>query len=88
MAGFKKGNKNRKSLIAENRFKNPSIKSSHKNFQNKKKSNQATSSKPNFLIKVLRKISLICLKIIWSFAWRTSLIMSLRYYDSCQLLLL
>ena len=77
MAGFKKGNKNRKSLIAENRFKNSSIKSSHKNLQKKKKSNRATSSKPNFIIKVLRKISLICLEIIWSFAWRASLIMGL-----------
>ena len=77
MAGFKKGNKNRKSLIAENRFKNPSIKSSHKNFQKKKKSNHAASSKPNFIIKVLRKTSLIFLKITWSFAWRTSLIMGL-----------
>ena len=77
MAGFKKGNKNRKSLIAENRFKNPSKKSSHKEFLKKKKSNQATSSKPYFIIKFLRKISFFFFKIIWSFAWRTSLIMGL-----------
>ena len=76
MAGFKKENKNRKSLIAENRFKNPSKKSSHKNFRNKKKSKQLTSSKPNFLIRVIRKIILFFVKIIWSFVWRTSLIMT------------
>ena len=76
MAGLKKENKNRKSLIAENRFKNPSKKSSHKNFRNKKKSKQLTSSKPNFLIRVIRKIILFFVKIIWSFAWRTSLIMT------------
>ena len=76
MAGFKKENKNRKSLIAENRFKNPSKKSSHKNFRNKKKSKQLTSSKQNFLIRVIRKIILFFVKIIWSFVWRTSLIMT------------
>ena len=76
MAGFKKENKNRKSLIAENRFKNPSKKSSHKNFRNKKKSNQLTSSRPHFLIRVIRKIILFFVKIVWSFAWRASLIIS------------
>ena len=76
MAGLKKKNKNRKSLIAENRFKNPSKKSSHKNFRNKKNSKQLTSSKPNFLIRVIRKIILFFVKIIWSFVWRTSLIMT------------
>ena len=77
MAGLNKENKNRKSLVAENRFKNPSKKSSNKKFQKKKKSNQSTSSKPNFLIQIIRKIILFFLKIIWSLAWRTSLIIGL-----------
>ena len=77
MTGFKKGNKNRKILLAENRFKNPSKKSSHKKFPSKKKSTQSTSSKPNFLIRVIRKISLFFLKILWGFTWRTSFIISL-----------
>ena len=48
MAGFKKGNKNRKSLIAENRFKNSSIKSSHKNLQKKK--NQTEQQAPSQIL--------------------------------------
>ena len=76
MAGLKKENKNRKSLIAENRFKNPSRKSSNKTFRNKKKLEQSKSSKPSFLIQVIRKIILFFVKIVWSFAWRTSFIIS------------
>ena len=48
MAGIKKGNKNRKSLIAENRFKNSSIKSSHKNLQKKKKIKPSNKLKAKF----------------------------------------
>ena len=66
MAGPKKENKNRKSLIAENRFKNPSRKSSNKNFRNKKKPEQSRGLKPSFLIQVIRKILLFFVKIIWS----------------------
>ena len=74
MAGTKKENKNRKSLIAEKRFEKPAIKSSRKKIHKKKKSNYSADSNPNFLIQMLRKISFFFLKAIWRFFWRTSLI--------------
>ena len=77
MAGTKKENKNRKSLIAENRFKKPAIKSSRKKILKKKKSNYSADSNPNFLIQILRRISFFFLKVIWRFFWRTSLIVIL-----------
>ena len=77
MAGTKKENKNRKSLIAENRFEKPAIKSSRKKILKKKKTNYSADSNPSFLIQMLQKISFFFLKAIWRFFWRTSLIVFL-----------
>ena len=76
MAGTKKKNKNQKSLIAENRFEKPAIKSSRKKILKKKK-NCSADSNPGFLIQMLQKISFFFLKAIWRFFWRTSLIVFL-----------
>ncbi len=77
MAGIKTENKNRKSLIAENRFKKPAVKSSRKKILKKKNSNYSTESNPNFLIQILQKICFFFLKLVWRFLWRTSLIVIL-----------
>jgi 1A family penicillin-binding protein len=74
MAGINKENKTSKSLIAENRFKKLAKKPSHKKIQPKDKSQNSIGSKPNFLTKVLRKISLFFLKLIWRFFWRTGVV--------------
>ena len=77
MTGTKKENKNRKSLIAENRFEKPAIKSSRKKILKKKKTNYSADSNPSFLIQIFQKISFFFLKAIWRFFWRTSLIVFL-----------
>ena len=77
MAGLKKENKNRNSLIAENRFKKLSKKSSNKKNRKKKKSTHPVGSNSNFLIWLLRKFSFFILKVMWRFFWRTSLIVIL-----------
>ena len=74
MAGINKDNKTSKSLIAENRFKKLAKKPSHKKIQTKDKLQHSIGSKPNFLTKVLRKISLFFLKLIWRFFWRAGLV--------------
>ena len=77
MAGTKKENRNRNSLIAENRFKKAPIKLLRKKNIKKKKSNRSVSLVPSFLIRLLRKISFLILKVIWSFFWRISFIVFL-----------
>ena len=77
MAGIKKENKNRKSLIAENRFKKAPVKLPQRKNIKKKKSDRLVSSNPSFLIRLLRKISIFILKVIWSFFWRASFIVML-----------
>ena len=67
MAGTKKENRNRNSLIAENRFKKAPIKLLRKKNIKKKKSNRSFSLIPSFLIQKKRKISFLILKVIWSF---------------------
>ena len=74
MAGINREKKTSKSLIAENRFKKLAKKPSHKKIQTKKKSQNSIGSKPNLLTKVLRKISLFFLKLIWRFFWRSSVV--------------
>ena len=74
MAGTKKENRNRNSLIAENRFKKAPIKILHKKNIKKKKSNRPVNLIPSFLIRLLRKISFLILKVIWSLFWRISFI--------------
>ena len=77
MAGIKKENRNRNSLIAESRFKKAPIKLLLKKNIKKKKSNRSVSLIPSFLIRLLRKISFLILKVIWSFFWRISFIVLL-----------
>ena len=77
MAGTKKENRNRNSLIAENRFKKAPTKLLRKKNIKKKKSNRSVSLIPSFLIRLLRKISSLILKVIWSFFWRISFILFL-----------
>ena len=55
MAGSKKENQKRKSLTAENRFKKLSADSSRKKFLKNKREKHSPNSKPNFLLRVLRK---------------------------------
>ena len=74
MAGTKKENRNRNSLIAENRFKKAPTKLLRKKNIKKKKSNRSVSLIPSFLIRLLRKTSFLILKVIWSFFWRISFI--------------
>ena len=74
MAGTKKENRNRNSLVAENRFKKAPIKILRKKNIKKKKSNRSVNLIPSFLIRLLRKISFLILKVIWSFFWRISFI--------------
>jgi len=74
MAGSKKENHKRKSLTAENRFKKLSADSSRKKFLKNKKSKHSPNLKPNFLLRVLKKIRMLILKVIWGFFWRSSLI--------------
>ena len=87
MAGIKKENKNRNSLIAENRFKKAPIKLLRKKNIKKKKSNRSVSLVPSFLIRLLRKISFLILKVIWSFFLADQLYIIPRYVDSGKLLL-
>ena len=77
MAGPKKQNRKRNSLIAENRFKKAPIKLLRKKNIKKKKSNRSINLVPSFLIRLLRKISFLILKVIWSFFWRISFIVFL-----------
>ena len=77
MAGIKKENRNRNSLIAENRLRKAPTKLSRKKNIKKKKSKRSGSSIPNFLSWLLRKIGLLILQIFWSFFWRTSLLVIL-----------
>ena len=65
MAGSKKENQKRKSLTAENRFKKLSADSSRKKFLKNKRAKHSPSSKPNFLLRVLRKIRMLILKLMW-----------------------
>ena len=77
MAGTKKENRNRNSLVAENRFKKAPIKILRKKNIKKKKSNRSVNLIPSFLIQLLRKISFLILKVIWSLFWRISFIIFL-----------
>ena len=73
MAGIKKNNKNRKSLIAENRFKKHS-KKSQKKLPTKNSSKPIRRSATKFLIQFIQRISRFFLQLIWGFIWRSSLI--------------
>lgn len=73
MAGIKKNNKNRKSLIAENRFKKHS-KKSQKKLPTKNSSKPIGRSATKFLIQFIQRISRFFLQLIWGFIWRSSLI--------------
>ena len=77
MTGTKKENKNRNSLIAEDRFKKAPIKLLRKKIKKKKKSNRSVNFISSFLIRLLRKTSFLILKVIWSFFWRISFIVFL-----------
>ena len=69
MAGIKKNNKNRKSLIAENRFKKHS-KKSQKKLPTKNSSKPLRRSATKFLIQFIQRISRFFLQLIWGFIWR------------------
>jgi 1A family penicillin-binding protein len=77
MAGIKKENRNRNSLIAENRFKKAPIKLLHKKNKKEKKLNRSVNFITSFLVQLLRKISFLILKVVWNFFWRISFIVFL-----------